>query len=191
MTMSVDASVAGLYPHDVHPSCLIPSPSPSLSPSPDSSCSSPASSFSAAHKAPLTGQPLSSLFDCCYPTSPRSSSSSPCTSHGGSSDDRPVPRRMWTSEEHDRFLTALHAHVSTRRRGKTGVRDSGGRLRVGLGRGAARKIAQAIGTRDEAQVRSHAQKYFQQLARRGQDWRAASEERPGARERGRGEASEQ
>eukprot|EP00960_Hanusia_phi_P056884 763395-Hanusia_phi.AAC.1 len=147
--LSVDDAVAALYPMDVHPSCLLPSISPP---------SSPHQSQSEEASAVVS------------PSSPRSPVS---PIHAGSSpDSQASSRRKWTADEHARFLAGLQVHVSSRRRDTTGVRDSAGKLRVGLGRGAARKIAQAVGTRDEAQVRSHAQKYFQQLVRTGRDWRA-------------------
>ena len=72
---------------------------------------------------------------------------------------------MWAPDEHTRFLQALHQHVLDN--GWSGMEDAAGRLRVGLGRGTAQKIAEAVGTRNEAQVRSHAQKYFQKVWRRG------------------------
>jgi hypothetical protein len=61
----------------------------------------------------------------------------------------------WTAEEQAIFLTGL-AQLSCDR-SHTGS--------VGLGPGVARMLAEMIGSRTAAQVRSHAQKHFQRLAR--------------------------
>ena len=57
--------------------------------------------------------------------------------------DKEVPRRYWLQEEHDRFLEALQMH----------------------GPKAMKAISDHVATRTPVQVRSHAQKYFQRLAR--------------------------
>ena len=57
--------------------------------------------------------------------------------------DKEAPRRYWLQEEHDRFLEALQMH----------------------GPKAMKAISDHVATRTPVQVRSHAQKYFQRLAR--------------------------
>ncbi|EKX44158.1 hypothetical protein GUITHDRAFT_153078, partial [Guillardia theta CCMP2712] len=66
--------------------------------------------------------------------------------------------RRWTQVEHDRFLQALALFSLP----STASCKEGGKG-LGLGRGVATKIADYVMTRTEAQVRSHAQKYFMQL----------------------------
>lgn len=64
------------------------------------------------------------------------------------------PKRVpWTAQEHRRFLVGLE-HF-----GLNKVPDSG----TFLGLGRACVIAEVVGTKTEAQVRSHAQKHFQRL----------------------------
>eukprot|EP00802_Teleaulax_amphioxeia_P012656 Tamp_12699.p1 GENE.Tamp_12699~~Tamp_12699.p1 ORF type:complete len:392 (+),score=63.17 Tamp_12699:36-1178(+) len=60
-----------------------------------------------------------------------------------SSDKEDAPRRYWLQEEHDRFLDALQKH----------------------GPKAMKAISEHVATRTPVQVRTHAQKYFQRLAR--------------------------
>lgn len=57
--------------------------------------------------------------------------------------DKEAPRRYWLQEEHDRFLEALQMH----------------------GPKAMKAISDHVATRTPVQVRTHAQKYFQRLAR--------------------------
>jgi hypothetical protein len=69
--------------------------------------------------------------------------------------------RRWTREEHAAFLRGLevfHCHNSN------GI-GSHGHVHVGLGRCIAKNIADMIGTKNATQVRSHAQKYFERLAK--------------------------
>mmetsp|Transcript_23257 Transcript_23257/g.46675 ORF Transcript_23257/g.46675 Transcript_23257/m.46675 type:complete len:259 (-) Transcript_23257:46-822(-) len=65
----------------------------------------------------------------------------------------------WTAEEHERFLTALEKF----RTKDTQARQPNGKVSDGLGPGIAEIIAVFIGTRNIAQVRSHAQKHFQRM----------------------------
>ncbi|EKX33099.1 hypothetical protein GUITHDRAFT_156158 [Guillardia theta CCMP2712] len=66
-------------------------------------------------------------------------------------------RSFWSDEEHQLFMDALKKYnVNPMRETK-----ADGKLYVGLGPYVADMIAIEIGTRNAAQVRSHAQKYFQ------------------------------
>ncbi|EKX43017.1 hypothetical protein GUITHDRAFT_111060 [Guillardia theta CCMP2712] len=67
-----------------------------------------------------------------------------------------TPRTQWTNEEHEKFLVALDRFGTT----KTRIKNSTGRVFVGLGPGVAELIAAAVGTRSVQQIRSHAQKHF-------------------------------
>jgi hypothetical protein len=71
--------------------------------------------------------------------------------------------RNWTDEEHKRFLDAMARFG--RPREETVNKD--GKMTFGLGRDVAEVIAAAVGTRNPAQVRSHAQKHFQRMVREG------------------------
>ncbi len=53
-------------------------------------------------------------------------------------------RQRWSEEEHNRFLTGIKLH---------------GRL--------WQKIAEVVGTKSAAQIRSHAQKFFSKLEKQG------------------------
>jgi hypothetical protein len=64
--------------------------------------------------------------------------------------------RAWTIEEHRLFVQALDKF----RTKYTEAVDADGKKTKGLGPGVAEMIATMIGTRNAAQVRSHAQKYF-------------------------------
>ena len=64
--------------------------------------------------------------------------------------------------EHEVFLELLDQYGLQENRP---VRVDGV-VHVGLGPGVARRIAEALGTRTPAQVRSHAQKHFQRVSRR-------------------------
>eukprot|EP00960_Hanusia_phi_P029008 747706-Hanusia_phi.AAC.7 len=75
---------------------------------------------------------------------------------GYSESKRVTPRTQWTDEEHEKFLVALERFGTT----KTRVKNSSGRVFVGLGPGVAELIAAAVGTRSVQQIRSHAQKHF-------------------------------
>ncbi|EKX33103.1 hypothetical protein GUITHDRAFT_120719 [Guillardia theta CCMP2712] len=69
---------------------------------------------------------------------------------------------MWTKEEHAKFLEALNKYnINTKRE-----EDGDGKMFVGLGPHVANLIAMDIGTRTVAQVRSHAQKYFQNISKK-------------------------
>ncbi|EKX37679.1 hypothetical protein GUITHDRAFT_116156 [Guillardia theta CCMP2712] len=164
--LTVDEAIAALYPEDVYSS---PSSSSSLSPA-----HSLSSSCTVNQRSPFSdsGPTLAS--------SPPNSFKSPADTSGGTDssyltlacpNEAQLSRRMWTQDEQVCFLEALPRNVSVRQ--VTGLRDERGRLRVGLGRGAARRIAEAVGTRSEAQVRSHAQKFFEQAERGGRDWRGS------------------
>lgn len=76
--------------------------------------------------------------------------------------DKEAPRRYWLQEEHDRFLEALQKH----------------------GPKAMKAISDHVATRTPVQVRTHAQKYFQRLARI-----SASESNAAKRRGGVGRAS--
>lgn len=67
-----------------------------------------------------------------------------------------VRLRAWTDDEHERFVYALDKF----RTEKTEAVGPNGERSVGLGPGIAEVIATMVGTRNAAQVRSHAQKYF-------------------------------
>ncbi|EKX37650.1 hypothetical protein GUITHDRAFT_116128 [Guillardia theta CCMP2712] len=67
---------------------------------------------------------------------------------------RKVNRRPWSRDEHERFVEAVRTFSSI------DARTSNGRVYVGLGHGVAELIAETVGTRTVAQVRSHAQKFF-------------------------------
>ena len=164
---SIDDAVAALYPLDVHPiyisgqkdfcSCTSFSPCPAESSQPSPL---PASQLSSPPGPPSSS---SSTIDDDDKTASTLTSSADGDS---SSSISPSGRRLWAPDEETRFLQALHQHVSLKHR--TGLLDmSTGKLRVGLGRGVARKIAQAVGTRSKAQVRSHAQKVFQHASKAG------------------------
>ncbi|EKX48463.1 hypothetical protein GUITHDRAFT_105609 [Guillardia theta CCMP2712] len=157
---SIDDAVAALYPLDIHPSYL--------------SCTSPAEHQPASRSCSPLLPSYASLCACPPPSQPPGQddtslpdeSSSDSGDSGDSGDSFSSKRKMWSPDEHARFLEALRRHVALKHR--SGLPDAAtGKLRVGLGRGAARKIAQAVGTRSEAQVRSHAQKVFQQASRAG------------------------
>eukprot|EP00960_Hanusia_phi_P058454 763893-Hanusia_phi.AAC.1 len=69
-------------------------------------------------------------------------------------------RSFWSDEEHQQFMDALKKYnVNPLRETK-----ADGKLYVGLGPYVADMIAIEIGTRNAAQVRSHAQKYFQKTS---------------------------
>eukprot|EP00960_Hanusia_phi_P043453 756057-Hanusia_phi.AAC.1 len=156
--LSIDDAVAALYPLDVHPSYLLYSCSSIPSPTP-----LPLSVSTSVHAASQPPPPCSSLPS---PGSSSSPGSSPSDSSTSSPSEAQAARKMWAPDEHARFLQALQQHVTAQH--GIGLRDTTtGRVRAGLGRGVARKIAQAVGTRSEAQVRSHAQKVFQQASRTG------------------------
>eukprot|EP00961_Rhodomonas_salina_P242167 3271621-Rhodomonas_salina.1 len=72
--------------------------------------------------------------------------------------------RAWTPQEHERFVVAL----TMLRTEKTEAVRKDGERSVGLGPGIAETIASMVGSRNAAQVRSHAQKYF--LRKRKEGW---------------------
>eukprot|EP00287_Rhodomonas_sp_CCMP768_P007662 CAMPEP_0196722606 /NCGR_PEP_ID=MMETSP1091-20130531/4934_1 /TAXON_ID=302021 /ORGANISM="Rhodomonas sp., Strain CCMP768" /LENGTH=180 /DNA_ID=CAMNT_0042064351 /DNA_START=11 /DNA_END=553 /DNA_ORIENTATION=- len=89
------------------------------------------------------------------------------STHGSSSTtpSRPAKRQYrkralgqpapWTAEEETIFLMGLDQFGCSR--SETGS--------VGLGPGVARMLAEMIGTRTASQIRSHAQKHFQRIAK--------------------------
>lgn len=119
----------------------------------------------ASSKATITHKQSSRSSATCSTTSERTSSS-------GSPMSFDEVLRMnlstekstkWTEREHQLFMTGLKI---CKCENLSGSRPDGS-LRVGLGPGVAFRIAQIVGTRSETQVRSHAQKYFRRLWRRG------------------------
>mmetsp|Transcript_52718 Transcript_52718/g.107543 ORF Transcript_52718/g.107543 Transcript_52718/m.107543 type:complete len:213 (-) Transcript_52718:42-680(-) len=62
----------------------------------------------------------------------------------------------WTQEEHELFVKGLERF----RTEETEAIGPDGKKTVGLGPGIAELLASMVGTRNPAQVRSHAQKYF-------------------------------
>ncbi|EKX37734.1 hypothetical protein GUITHDRAFT_116039 [Guillardia theta CCMP2712] len=75
---------------------------------------------------------------------------------------QPHASKRWSTLEHQRFLVALDMYHVPGREGQARGEEHGS----GLGRGAAKKISDFVQTRSEAQVRSHAQKYFAQRRNR-------------------------
>ncbi|EKX47184.1 hypothetical protein GUITHDRAFT_107096 [Guillardia theta CCMP2712] len=79
-----------------------------------------------------------------------------------SDSEQGILRRVWSSEEQAKFIELLSRYCPADSRPV----HAGGVLFGGLGPGVAKRIAQALGTRSPAQVRSHAQKHFQSMSRR-------------------------
>eukprot|EP00961_Rhodomonas_salina_P102838 1383203-Rhodomonas_salina.2 len=89
------------------------------------------------------------------------SGSGPRKQRGGGRRRQKIRLHAWTEEEQAKFLDALERC----RTAETEAVNAKGERSVGLGQGVAEAIASLVGTRNAAQVRSHAQKHFHKQRR--------------------------